>query len=140
MIAVGIGVALVFTGCPHDVHVDPPPHPDIHPPEPPRFKPTPPPRPAEAALGDAGQRAAHDGEADATEREIICFAYAEFYEPATGEVSLPSTDAFVNDVFERIRPQSEEEQLADKAQLAYARVEDLANGEFVALAESLACG
>ena len=69
----------------------------------------------------------------------MCFAYSEFYDQSTGEIRLPSTEGFIRDVFEKLRPRSEEEQLAGTVGNAYELVRNLAAGEIQAVAEILAC-
>jgi len=125
-------------------HPEPPPRPPklppIHP-KPPKLS-EPPPKsllPAPEPLENAGQQAVHEGEADGVTREFLCFAYSEFYDQSTGEIRLPSTEGFLHDVFEKLRPRSEEEQLVGTVDDAYELVQNLAAGEIRAVAESLAC-
>jgi hypothetical protein len=149
--AIVLGVALMVSlqgGCGGEAsHIKPPPHiepphidpPPLHPDRPPLPERDEPPPPVAVPLSSTGEQAVHAGEADGTEREIICFAYEEFYDPATGELRLPSAVTFTGDVFEKVRPRSEEEQLVGKAFRVYGLVRSLSAGEFVAVAEELAC-
>lgn len=136
--AIALAAALVvglISGCRPD-----PPHP---PPEPPPIHfPDRDPFPVPGSTAELGTRAAHateEGKSDPVEREAICFAYEEFYDPSTFELRLPSVEEFVQDVFERVRPRSEEEQLAGKVENAYDLVRNVGNFEIQALAEQLAC-
>jgi hypothetical protein len=143
IIALGLVLMLSLVGGCHP-DVKPPPRP----PEPPPFHPEPP-RPSEplpkslppapGPLESTGQHTVHEGEADSVTRELLCFAYSEFYDQSTGEIRLPSMDGFIHDVFEKLRPRSEEEQLMGTAGHAYELVQNLAAGEIQAVAESLAC-
>jgi hypothetical protein len=54
---------------------------------------------------------ARQGESDDVSWDVICFAYANFYDAATGELTVPEEDEFVAAVVEAIAP--------DGTQLAY---------------------
>lgn len=139
IIVLGLMVSLA-SGCHPKLPPRPPKLPPIHlkPPRP--SEPLPKPLlPAPEPLENAGQQAVHEGEADGVTREFLCFAYSEFYDQSTGEIRLPSTEGFIHDVFEKLRPRSEEEQLVGTIDDAYELVQNLAAGEIQAVAESLAC-
>ncbi len=142
--AIALGLVLIVSlmgGCHTDVK--PPEPPPIHP-EPPRLPkpeepPLRPPVPVPGSLENAEQQAVRAGEEDQATRELLCFVYSEFYDPSTGEVRLPSADGFINDVFETLLPHSEEEEVVGTVSSTYELVQNLAAGELLAVAESLAC-
>ena len=135
-----VGVlAVALAGCRIPVIHEPP-----RPPEPPaRFEPPPKPEPPKPTpLPGPVPPAADDliraGHSDGTAREIICFTYDNFYDPARG-VSLPSEGQFANSVALQLAPQGSQLSFRLKAQELYGTFESLQQGDFVAVAADLGC-
>jgi hypothetical protein len=93
-------------------------------------------------LPPGGQGATDDlvreGESDTDARGVICFAYENFFDSASGELALPSPEEFANSAVEALAPERAPIGVRLKANALYESLSD-PDADLVTVAEELAC-
>jgi hypothetical protein len=141
---------LGLAGCRPFAPDPPPPRPPDTPPvgpDVPLPPPEPPPRPRGGTeppagapeLSPAGDDLLRESERNEIAREIVCFTYDNFYDPATGEVGLPPQDEFVQSVVGTLAPDGSQLLYTAKAVELYGTLSSLQQGDLGAVAIDVFC-
>lgn len=87
--------------------------------------------------GAATQELRRQGQSDDTAKQVICFAFDSFYDEDLGELSLPTSDAFANQVVETLATTPDS---ADSFRLKAEELYDhLQAGDVVSVVKDLGC-
>jgi len=113
----------------------PPPHGDDVPTIPPPNPPKPPPN----DWSPAAQELAREARGDAAARQVVCFAYENFYDDDTGNLSLPSEEEFVGEVVAALAPPGSEPYFRAKAGQLHEIFQSLEAGEARKAATDITC-
>jgi hypothetical protein len=104
-----------------------------------------PPRPRDSSppSGTGGELGATDdlvrqGDEDDVSRDVICFAYDNFYDASTGEVALPETEEFVESVAGRLATEGSQADYRFKARSLHRTLSD-PEADLASVAQELAC-
>ena len=131
-----MAAAGLLSGCPHVPVINPKP-------KPPRVKPSDPqpslrPGPAQDAGGlvQPGDDVLRQEAQSDTGREVICFAYENFYDASTGEVRLPTQEEFARRAVAELAAEGTQLSYRLKASTLY---DDLQQGDLASIAQELAC-
>jgi hypothetical protein len=124
-------------------HPEPPPRP----PEPPPLHPPAPPErpgggggiPHPGGISPAAESLEQQSKDDDHVKDIVCFAYEQFYDPDSGTVNVPTEDQFVADVLDEVLPSAPPDVAREKAADVYALLDDLQSGDLGAVAADVGC-
>ena len=84
-------------------------------------RPEPQPLPGEVSATDDVVR---QGEQDDVSKDVICFAYENFYDESTGSLSLPSQETFVSSLLDALVPGASQLTYRLKAESLYETLSD----------------